>query len=109
MFETGKIINIKNNLQNSFNCNIKNSWTKNILCFPIRDEYGIIGVIRVCNKTIGDFNKFDEEIAVAFGIYCGLCIKHSLVHMKMIKENVQNQFSNRIMVRHMKVIDCLFY
>ncbi|XP_014671701.1 PREDICTED: cGMP-dependent 3',5'-cyclic phosphodiesterase-like [Priapulus caudatus] len=51
--------------------------TRNILCIPIRDDKGVIGIAELCNKLNGAyFTKFDEEIATAFSVYCGLSIVH---------------------------------
>ncbi|EFN85732.1 cGMP-dependent 3',5'-cyclic phosphodiesterase isoform X2 [Harpegnathos saltator] len=78
--------------------------TRNILCFPIRDEKGIIGVAQLCNKMDGlYFDVSDEEIATAFSIYCGISIMHSIVYKKMQDAQARNKLSNEIMMYHMKV------
>lgn len=77
--------------------------TRNILCFPIKDEKGIIGVAQLCNKIEGDFDFFDEEIALAFSIYCGLSIMQSLMYKKMLEAMNRSQLSNELMLYHMKV------
>ncbi|XP_011329023.1 cGMP-dependent 3',5'-cyclic phosphodiesterase isoform X2 [Ooceraea biroi] len=78
--------------------------TRNILCFPIRDENGIVGVAQLCNKINGlYFDVFDEEIATAFSIYCGISIMHSIVYKKMQDAQARNKLSNEIMMYHMKV------
>lgn len=83
--------------------------TRNILCFPIRDENGIIGVAQLCNKAQGDFDFFDEEIALAFSIYCGLSIMHSLVYKKMQEAQNRSKLSNELMLYHMKVCTVIIY
>ncbi|KAF5286811.1 hypothetical protein FQR65_LT12432 [Abscondita terminalis] len=77
--------------------------TRNILCFPIRDENGIIGVAQLCNKIHGDFDFFDEEVALAFSIYCGISIQHSLIYKKMAQATYRSKLSNELMLYHMKV------
>lgn len=78
--------------------------TRNILCFPIRDEKDIVGVAQLCNKINGlYFDVFDEQIATAFSIYCGISIMHSIVYKKMQDAQARNNLSNEIMMYHMKV------
>ncbi|XP_029164528.1 cGMP-dependent 3',5'-cyclic phosphodiesterase-like isoform X1 [Nylanderia fulva] len=78
--------------------------TRNILCFPIQDEKGIVGVAQMCNKINGlYFDAFDEQIATAFSIYCGISIMHSIVYKKMQDAQARNKLSNEIMMYHMKV------
>lgn len=37
----------------------------------------VIGVAELVNKTNGPwFNRFDEDLATAFSIYCGISIAH---------------------------------
>ncbi|XP_017893026.1 cGMP-dependent 3',5'-cyclic phosphodiesterase-like isoform X2 [Ceratina calcarata] len=80
--------------------------TRNILCFPIRDENGVIGVAQLCNKKDGlYFDVYDEEVAMAFSIYCGLSIMHSIVYKKMQIAQARNKLSREIMMYHMKVED----
>lgn len=79
--------------------------TRNILCFPIRDETDIVGVAQLCNKKDGNFNFFDEEVAMAFSIYCGLSIMHSMVYKKIKDAQARSKLSNELMIYHMKVSD----
>jgi cGMP-dependent 3',5'-cyclic phosphodiesterase len=77
---------------------------RNILCFPIRKDKDIIGVAQLCNKKNGPyFDVFDEEVAVAFSIYCGISIVHSLIYRKMEEAQARNQLVNELMMYHMKV------
>jgi cGMP-dependent 3',5'-cyclic phosphodiesterase len=46
---------------------------------------------------------FDEEVAMAFSIYCGISIMHSLVYRKMQEAQARNQLINELMIYHMKV------
>ncbi|KER33343.1 hypothetical protein T265_00833 [Opisthorchis viverrini] len=52
--------------------------TRNILCFPIKDEEnGIVGVAQLCNKIgFPHFTHADEELAKAFAVYCCISIVH---------------------------------
>ena len=52
--------------------------TRNILCFPIKDENDkIVGVAQLCNKVNGPhFTSSDEELARAFSVYCCISIVH---------------------------------
>ncbi|WAQ97874.1 PDE2A-like protein [Mya arenaria] len=78
--------------------------TRNILCFPIKDEKGrILGVAQLCNKKNGDgFTQFDEEIATAFGIYCAISISHSLMLKKVTDSQIRSNLANELMMYHMK-------
>ncbi|KAI4497188.1 hypothetical protein M0802_007672 [Mischocyttarus mexicanus] len=107
---TGKLLNIKNAYEHPlFYKGIDKATgfkTKNILCFPIRDENGIVGVAQLCNKIEGMyFDDFDEEIATAVSIYCGITIMHSIVYKKMKDAQARNKLSNEVMMYHMKVED----
>ncbi|KAK0178025.1 hypothetical protein PV328_002010 [Microctonus aethiopoides] len=78
--------------------------TRNILCFPIRDENEIIGVAQLCNKMNGlYFDVCDEEVATAFSIYCGISIMHSIVYKKIQDSQARSKLSNELMMYHMKV------
>ncbi|XP_030758996.1 cGMP-dependent 3',5'-cyclic phosphodiesterase-like isoform X2 [Sitophilus oryzae] len=77
--------------------------TRNILCFPIRDEDNIVGVAQLCNKIGGNFDYFDEEVARAFSIYCGISIMHSLVYKKIQDAQARTRLSNELMMYHMQV------
>lgn len=77
--------------------------TRNILCFPIRDEKGVVGVAQLCNKRANlSFDRFDEEAASAFSIYCGISIMHSLVYKQIKEAQIKSQLSNDLMLYHMK-------
>ncbi|KAG7278952.1 hypothetical protein CRUP_036603 [Coryphaenoides rupestris] len=79
---TGQILNIKDAYSHPlFYRGVDDSTgfkTRNILCFPIKDENNeVIGVAELVNKTNGPwFNRFDEDLATAFSIYCGISIAH---------------------------------
>ncbi|XP_050693259.1 cGMP-dependent 3',5'-cyclic phosphodiesterase-like isoform X2 [Eriocheir sinensis] len=78
--------------------------TRNILCFPIKQDGEVIGVAELCNKTTGlHFTRFDEEIATAFSIYCGISISNSLLYKKVSESQVRSKLSNELMMFHMKV------
>lgn len=79
--------------------------TRNILCFPIRDEDTIVGVAQLCNKNGGHFDYFDEQVANAFSIYCGISIMHSLVYKRIQDAQARSQLSNELMMYHMQVSD----
>ncbi|XP_075225632.1 cGMP-dependent 3',5'-cyclic phosphodiesterase-like [Lycorma delicatula] len=80
--------------------------TRNILCFPIMNKDEVVGVVELCNKKGGfHFDVFDEEVAMAFSIYCGISIMHSLVYKKIQDAQARNQLSNELMMYHMKVED----
>ncbi|CAL7945385.1 unnamed protein product [Xylocopa violacea] len=105
---TGKLLNIRNAYEHPlFYCGIDEVTgfrTRNILCFPIRDENGIIGVAQLCNKKDGlYFDVLDEEVATAFSIYCGLSIMHSIVYKKMQDARARSRLSNEVMMYYMKV------
>ncbi|KAG5889012.1 hypothetical protein JTB14_033941 [Gonioctena quinquepunctata] len=107
---TGNILNIKNAYKHPlFYKGIDQATgfkTRNILCFPIRDEDTIVGVAQLCNKIDGQhFDYFDEQVANAFSIYCGISIMHSLVYKKIQDAQARSQLSNELMIYHMQVID----
>ncbi|KAF4517970.1 hypothetical protein B566_EDAN005337 [Ephemera danica] len=78
--------------------------TRNILCIPIKDEKEVVGIAQLCNKLNGlHFNAFDEEIAVAFSIYCGISIIHSLMYKRVQDAQSRSKLSNELMMYHMKV------
>ncbi|XP_047002049.1 cGMP-dependent 3',5'-cyclic phosphodiesterase-like [Schistocerca americana] len=78
--------------------------TRNILCFPIHHENVIVGVAQMCNKRNGYyFDVFDEEVAMAFSIYCGISIMHSLVYKKIQEAQARYKMANELMMYHMKV------
>ncbi|KAJ8951186.1 hypothetical protein NQ314_007726 [Rhamnusium bicolor] len=79
--------------------------TRNILCFPIRDEDNIVGVAQLCNKIDGHFDYFDEQVANAFSIYCGISIMHSLVYKRIQDAQARSKLSNELMMYHMQVSD----
>lgn len=79
--------------------------TRNILCFPIKDESAVIGVAELCNKVNGKyFTFFDEEMAKAFSIYCGISIMHSLMWKKVRDAQHRSKLSNELMMYHMLVL-----
>ncbi|NXT25428.1 PDE2A phosphodiesterase, partial [Syrrhaptes paradoxus] len=79
---TGKILNIPDAYAHPlFYRGVDDSTgfrTRNILCFPIKNEsQEVIGVAELVNKINGPwFSKFDEDLATAFSIYCGISIAH---------------------------------
>ncbi|CAE1170954.1 PDE2A [Acanthosepion pharaonis] len=79
--------------------------TRNILCFPIKDEKGcVIGVAQLCNKKTGPcFTSFDEAIASAFAVYCCISISHCLMYQKLEVSQQRNQLANELMIFHMQV------
>ncbi|OAD55997.1 cGMP-dependent 3',5'-cyclic phosphodiesterase, partial [Eufriesea mexicana] len=105
---TGKLLNIRNAYEHPLFYRgvdeVTGFRTRNILCFPIRDENEIVGVAQLCNKKDGlYFDVFDEEVATAFSIYCGLSIMHSIVYKKMQDAQARSKLSNEVMMYHMKV------
>ncbi|XP_043259478.1 cGMP-dependent 3',5'-cyclic phosphodiesterase-like isoform X2 [Colletes gigas] len=105
---TGTLINIRNAYEHPLFYRgideVTGFRTRNILCFPITDENGIVGVAQLCNKKDGlYFDVFDEEVATAFSIYCGISIMHSIVYKKMQDAQARNKLSNEVMMYHMKV------
>ncbi|XP_076446351.1 cGMP-dependent 3',5'-cyclic phosphodiesterase-like [Babylonia areolata] len=109
---TGTLLNIKDAYSHPlFYRGIDDSTgfrTRNILCFPIKDEEGVVlGVAQLCNKKTGTyFTTFDEDIASAFAVYCCISISHSLMYKKVIDIQYRNSLANELMMFHMK---CLIY
>ncbi|XP_055641018.1 cGMP-dependent 3',5'-cyclic phosphodiesterase-like isoform X2 [Toxorhynchites rutilus septentrionalis] len=108
--QTGKLLNIRNAYHHPlFYKGVDESTgfkTRNILCFPICDEEGVIGVAQLCNKLNGfHFDKCDEEVATAFSVYCGISIMHALVHKQVQKAEARYKLSQEVLMHHMKVPD----
>uniref|UniRef100_A0A8C3TXR2 Phosphodiesterase n=1 Tax=Catharus ustulatus TaxID=91951 RepID=A0A8C3TXR2_CATUS len=108
---TGKILNIKDAYSHPlFYRGVDDSTgfrTRNILCFPIKNEsQEVIGVAELVNKINGPwFSKFDEDLATAFSIYCGISIAHSLLYKKVNEAQYRSHLANEMMMYHMKVSD----
>ncbi|XP_053935264.1 cGMP-dependent 3',5'-cyclic phosphodiesterase [Cuculus canorus] len=108
---TGKILNIKDAYAHPlFYRGVDDSTgfrTRNILCFPIKNEsHEVIGVAELVNKINGPwFSKFDEDLATAFSIYCGISIAHSLLYKKVNEAQYRSHLANEMMMYHMKVSD----
>ncbi|XP_072118636.1 cGMP-dependent 3',5'-cyclic phosphodiesterase isoform X2 [Mobula birostris] len=106
---TGQILNIKDAYSHPlFYRGVDDTTgfrTRNILCFPIIDENNqIVGVAELCNKVNGPwFTKFDEDLALAFSIYCGISIAHSLLYKKVHEAQYRSHLANEMMMYHMKV------
>jgi len=79
--------------------------TRNILCFPIKDENSkTIGVAQLCNKIGGiGFSLFDVEVAQAFSVYCCISIVHSLMYQRVRDAQLRSKLSNELMIYHMRV------
>ncbi|XP_077983621.1 LOW QUALITY PROTEIN: cGMP-dependent 3',5'-cyclic phosphodiesterase-like [Glandiceps talaboti] len=79
--------------------------TRNILCFPIKDESKkVIGIAELCNKINGShFTKHDEEVATAFAVYCGISIVHGLLYKKVKDAQYRSKLSNELMMYHMQI------
>ncbi|XP_048809542.1 cGMP-dependent 3',5'-cyclic phosphodiesterase [Lagopus muta] len=108
---TGKILNIPDAYAHPlFYRGVDDSTgfrTRNILCFPIKNEsQEVIGVAELVNKINGPwFSKFDEDLATAFSIYCGISIAHSLLYKKVNEAQYRSHLANEMMMYHMKVSD----
>uniref|UniRef100_A0A8C8DV08 Phosphodiesterase n=1 Tax=Oryzias sinensis TaxID=183150 RepID=A0A8C8DV08_9TELE len=106
---TGQILNIKDAYSHPlFYRGVDDSTgfrTRNILCFPIKDENDeVIGVAELVNKMNGPwFNRFDEDLATAFSIYCGISIAHSLLYKRVHEAQFRSHLANEMMMYHMKV------
>ncbi|XP_053564750.1 cGMP-dependent 3',5'-cyclic phosphodiesterase isoform X2 [Bombina bombina] len=106
---TGQILNIKDAYSHPlFYRGVDDSTgfrTRNILCFPIKNESNeVIGVAELVNKINGPgFTKFDEDLATAFSIYCGISIAHSLLYKQVREAQFRSHLANEMMMYHMKV------
>ncbi|XP_072333561.1 cGMP-dependent 3',5'-cyclic phosphodiesterase isoform X5 [Scyliorhinus torazame] len=106
---TGKILNIKDAYSHPLFYRAMDDSTgfrtRNILCFPIIDDDNqIVGVAELCNKINGPwFTKFDEDLALAFSIYCGISISHSLLYKRVNEAQYRSHLANEMMMYHLKV------
>ncbi|XP_077975468.1 cGMP-dependent 3',5'-cyclic phosphodiesterase-like isoform X2 [Styela clava] len=79
--------------------------TRNILCFPIKDDGGnVVGVSQLCNKIKGHaFTQYDVDLAERFAVFSGISISHSLLYKQVIEVQCRNQLANELMTYHMKI------
>ncbi|KAJ8267001.1 hypothetical protein GJAV_G00137090 [Gymnothorax javanicus] len=82
--------------------NIKDAYSHPLFYRGMDDK--VIGVAELVNKTNGPwFNRFDEDLATAFSIYCGISITHSLLYKKVHEAQFRSHLANEMMMYHMKV------
>ncbi|KOB76748.1 putative cyclic GMP stimulated phosphodiesterase, partial [Operophtera brumata] len=110
--KTGALINAKNAKEHgAYDPNIDGYPgvdCKTILCFPIREQTGIIGVGQLINKVSDPyFDGMDEEMALAFSIYCGVCIVHSVIYQRLQEAHIRSALANELVMYHMKVRECV--
>lgn len=61
------------------------------------------------NKIIDPyFDGIDEEMALAFSIYCGVCIIHAVGYQKIQEAHVRNALATELVLYHMKVCEVPF-
>ncbi|XP_044745225.1 cGMP-dependent 3',5'-cyclic phosphodiesterase-like [Coccinella septempunctata] len=78
--------------------------TRNILCFPIRDERELlVGVGQLSNKKNGTFDVFDEQIVEAFSMNCGISFMHSLMFRKLEECVTRSRMAQEIMIYKIQV------
>lgn len=80
--------------------------TRNVLCFPIRDEENaVLGIVELANKTAGDgFTRSDEQlVAGKFATFCGIALVQALRYKKVRDAQHRSHLSNELMMYHMKV------
>ncbi|KAI4815711.1 hypothetical protein KUCAC02_005846 [Chaenocephalus aceratus] len=69
----------------------------------VSDEGEVIGVAELVNKMNGPwFNRFDEDLAMAFSIYCGISLAHSLLYKRVHEAQFRSHLANEMMMYHMK-------
>ncbi|KAG7306109.1 hypothetical protein JYU34_008693 [Plutella xylostella] len=79
---------------------------RSTLLFPIRDQSGIVGVCQLINKVDDPyFDVLDEEIALAFSVYCGICVVHSRLYHKLEEGIIRNALANELILYHVQVTD----
>ena len=60
--------------------------TRSVLCMPILDNTGVLGIFQLVNKLpAGVFTKNDEELFTVFGIYCTIIFSYKQQNEKRIK------------------------
>ncbi|CAL8097835.1 unnamed protein product [Calicophoron daubneyi] len=106
---TGQILNIKNAYEHPlFYSGVDEQTgfrTRNILCFPIKNEKnGIVGVAQLCNKiNFPYFTSADEDVAKTFAFYCCISIVQSLMYKKVQDAQHRTKVANEMMIYHMQV------
>ncbi|WP_016956180.1 GAF domain-containing protein [Catenovulum agarivorans] len=98
VFQTGKIINIKDAYQDSrFNQAIDKKTgfkTNTILCAAVVNHQNKrIGVIQVLNKNNGTFNQDDQKLLVALASIAAVAIENALLRQKEL--NLTEQLSQK--------------
>lgn len=66
--------------------------TKNMICFPIKNNKGeIIGVLQLLNSANGEFTKRDEEFLTALSIHAAIALQNAELVEKLLQgERVQS-------------------
>ncbi|XP_019855662.1 PREDICTED: cGMP-dependent 3',5'-cyclic phosphodiesterase-like isoform X2 [Amphimedon queenslandica] len=78
--------------------------TRNLLCIPIMDQTGVVGVAQLVNKKGGRFfTKYDEELAISFSVYCGISLHHAMLYKNVRLEQSRSQLATELMLYHMQV------
>ncbi|KAI6176683.1 hypothetical protein M3Y97_00825500 [Aphelenchoides bicaudatus] len=102
---TGQIMNVSDVYKHPNFCpNVdKNTGfvTRNVLCFPIKDNAGnLVGVAELCNK-IGKpaFTRHDEQVAQTFAVYCAISISHCLLYRKLQEAHRRSHMAAELLVQ----------
>ncbi|OGV17050.1 MAG: hypothetical protein A3J84_09480, partial [Ignavibacteria bacterium RIFOXYA2_FULL_37_17] len=88
--KSGETVNIKDVQKDSrFRSDIDRAsgyTTKNMICFPIKNNKGeIIGVLQLLNNSRGEFNKRDEEFLNALSIHSAIALQNAELVEKLLQ------------------------
>ncbi|XP_065834450.1 cGMP-dependent 3',5'-cyclic phosphodiesterase-like [Oscarella lobularis] len=106
---TGEVLNIKDAYSHELfykDVDLATGFrTRNILCFPIKNEENmIIGVAQLCNKVGAEhFSMEDETLALQFSAYCAISIHQSMLYKGVMDAQNRSQLANELMLYHMQV------
>ncbi|KAI6241620.1 Phosphodiesterase [Aphelenchoides fujianensis] len=75
--------------------------TRNVLCFPIKDNGGnLVGVAELCNKIDKPaFTRHDEQVAQTFAVYCAISISHCLLYRKLQEAHRRSHMAAELLVQ----------
>lgn len=85
--------------------NLPNQKLRNLMCVPIRDKSGTIGVAQFCNKLeVNRFHERDEQAAVSFSVYCSTSISHCLLYRRLQEAHRRSNMASELMLYHTQKI-----
>ncbi|KAK9875163.1 hypothetical protein WA026_005954 [Henosepilachna vigintioctopunctata] len=75
---------------------------KSLLCVPISDSGGLIGILKLVNKRYGVFSKADESTLKILGVYASCCLEYNTLIKRLQKQVLQNKVLTNTLNKHLK-------